>query len=212
MKMKRGARAAAIAVAGLLVLWASAAAATVVIYMDLATLVERSDVIVRVQVEEQRSYLDREQGRVVTDTTLAVEERFFGASPAKVVVQQWGGELADGRREQIAGDARFEPGEEAIVFLKRDRDGRKLFYLTALSQAKFRISQEGGRRYVQRDLSDLAFMLSDGKKVVEIDEVARPVVSFEAELRATVAAVKEIDPAELQKEIERDEKTASGGK
>ena len=192
-----------VVVACALVLWASAAAATVAVYMDLATLIDRSDVIVRVEVEKQRSYPDSEQKRVVTDTTLKIKERFFGGAGPRVVVQQWGGRLADGRREVVAGDAQFTPGEEAIVFLKKDRDGKPLYYLTALSQAKYRIRTQDGRRYVERDLSDLAFLLASGKEVVAVEEDARPQASFEAELRATVAAVKQVDLQDVEAGGER---------
>lgn len=170
-------------------LFVSTASATVMKYTDVERLIEISDVIVHAEVVDQTTYYDKTQKRVVTDTTLGVKRAFYGKVGEKVTIQQWGGTYK-GQTHTIPGDARFEPGEEVIVFLHR---GEGVIALSALGQAKFSVEKTDDGKLVSRDLSDIAFMIEDPsgtKKIAHLPGETRSFASFVAELEAQIAGIK----------------------
>ncbi|MFU8803879.1 MAG: hypothetical protein ACNA8W_08740, partial [Bradymonadaceae bacterium] len=85
--------------------------ATVMKFADLVNLIEEADVIVHGHVSDRQTYFDKDQGFVVTDTTLRVKKSFHGDVKETVTFQQWGGEYEE-RTYHIPGDPSFEAGEE----------------------------------------------------------------------------------------------------
>ncbi len=170
-------------------LFVSSASATVMKHADLETLIEISDFIVHGRVVERDTYFDEKQQRVVTDTTISVERDFAGKLEEKVTIQQWGGEH-DGQFHSIPGDARFESGEEVIVFLHKGDDG--VIALSALGQAKYSVETTDDGKLVSRDLSDITFYIQgrDGGTVKHLPGETRNYASFVAELEAQVAGIK----------------------
>ncbi len=170
-------------------LFVSSASATVMKYTGVDRLIEISDVIIHAEVVEQKTYFDKEQDRVVTDTTFGVNRAFYGKVGEKVTIQQWGG-THNGQTHFIPGDARFEVGEEVIVFLHKGKD---VVALSALGQAKYSVEKTDEGRLVSRDLSDITFMIErpDGqKKLAHIPGETRSFDSFVAELESLVAGIK----------------------
>lgn len=184
---------------------ATSAGATVMKYADAARLIEISDTIVQGTVVEQKSYFDKAQEQVVTDTTIAVEKTFLGKPQKTITLQQFGGTY-EGRTSFIPGDARFETKKEVIVFLHRGSDG--VVALSALGQAKYDVSTNAsGEKIVTRDFSDISFLLNaDGAKgsaqppvktgaqldakLVRLEAEVRDHDSFVAELEALIAGIK----------------------
>lgn len=180
------------------------ALATVMRYADLARLVEISDIIVQGTVAEQKTYFDKAQGRVVTDTTFAVARAFSGKVKERVTIQQWGG-THEGVTHMIAGDARFEKGEEVVVFLHRGGDG--VIALSALGQSKFSIVRTSSGKIVSRDFSDISIMVENMAskpgaptgdaaqagapgQIVHVPTETRELGAFSAELESLVAGIK----------------------
>jgi hypothetical protein len=92
-----------------------------------------------------------EPPRLRTVTRLLITEGWKGQGPAAVELEQLGGE-SGGFRTQVAGDARFVPGEQALVFLRcRGEVGRCTL-----------LGLERGRLTVLR--------AADGSAVVELKE------------------------------------------
>lgn len=185
---------ASAAVLAAVTLFASTASATVMTYADLDRLVEISDVIVHGTVTEQHSYLDDEQERVVTDTTLEVERNFYGASSEEVTFQQWGGEY-DGEIHRIPGDAQFQEGEEVVLFL---HEGDGVLAPAALGQSKFQVREFGDEgKVASRDFSDIELLIErpDGsQRMAELPDETRLFESLTAELETLVAAIKQTEP------------------
>jgi len=176
-----------------LVTWTATASATVMKYVDLARLVEISDVVVQGRIVNQQTYLDEEYGHVVTDTTVEVDQTFLGRSTKTVTFQQWGGAY-DGKIAAIPGDASFEPYEEVILFLARGKKGndRGKLFLSALGQSKYTVTGSGDHARVTRDLSHLAFLVEtpDGSHISGRPPEVREYKAFVAELRSLIEGIK----------------------
>ncbi len=135
------------------VLAAATAGATTVVRMDTRALVTRSSDIVVGEVSATRSYWDESRTRILTDVTVRVESRLKGGAGGELTLTQLGG-VVDGLRYHIEGSAAFAPGEEALLFVWRDPQGRA--QVNGLAQGKFEIRRDAaGRATVQRSLPGL---------------------------------------------------------
>lgn len=143
---------AAIALAATLS-FAPAAHATVVIESPRAELVDRSQLIVRATVSGATSRWNEDGSQIITLTTLRVTEYVKGSGPSTLTLRQLGGQVGD-VASRVAGDARFESGQEVFLFL---RQGEGVVYLTALAQAAYYVQRQGGEVMVARDLHGLTF-------------------------------------------------------
>jgi len=102
-----------------LLLFVSPALATIVQAMSMRDLVRASSLIVIGQVEGQQARYD-EQGRIVTDVTLRVEECFHGAvaRSSRITIERLGGAVGD-IGMHVEGEPRFENGERLVLFGQR---------------------------------------------------------------------------------------------
>jgi hypothetical protein len=137
------------------ILIATSARASQVIHLDTRGLVRESSDIVIGQVEDQSAHWNAEHTRIVTDVTVHVTQRLKGAAAERITLQQWGGEI-DGLRYAIPGAPSFTRGEEALLFVWRDAQGRP--QVDGLAQGKFEIRRDPatGERLVQRAADGLA--------------------------------------------------------
>lgn len=175
-------------VAGLLC--ASVASATVMLYADLARLVELSDIIVQGRVVDQDTFFDEETDHITTITTFEVDRAFHGKVGETVKFSQWGGEWND-RTARIPGDAQFAPYEEAIIFLDEGEDKfAGMNYLVALGQSKYTIVRSGDQAIAIRALGDLAFLDQEENHIEPRKDERRTLDSLVAELETLVAGIK----------------------
>ena len=171
-------------------LWATSAAATVAEYLDLAGLVDRSDLIVRGHIVDQQLFEDPKRDTMTTITTVKVAHAFHGTVGETVVFQQWGGQV-DGLVWQIPGDAEFEPYEDVVLFLVEGRgEYAGMHYLTALAQAKYTVFEHDDTTLDVRDLSTSALYNPDSRAVNPRGRETYTIDSFVAELEALVAGIK----------------------
>lgn len=167
-----------------------AASATVMVYTNLARLVELSDVVVQGRVVDQDTFYDETLREVTTVTTVEVDHAFLGDVGHQVEFRQWGGEWG-GRIAQIPGDAQFSPYEEVVLFLVDGEDqyaGNR--YLTALGQSKYTIVRSGGEISVLRNLHDIGFMDLETSEISPRRSEIHRYDEFVAELEALVAGIK----------------------
>lgn len=174
-------------VSAALVLSSTLAFATVAIYMDMPSLVERSQVIVHGEVVSQQSTFDKARQLSLLQTTIKVKHAYLGEPGKELIVQQLGGEH-EGNSMKIAGDAIFKEKEQVVLFLNKGED--KLHYLTSLGQSKFTIRAEGKTVFVERDLTGFVFMKPGVKGSQEIKEEPVKLRSFTKELEQTIATIK----------------------
>ncbi len=121
--MRRPHRAALLGLCAGVVLFAGRASATLVLALDLPTLVARADAIAVVDVAGVRSAWSAERRQILTTVDLVVVESWKGgASPSShLTVVQMGGSVGD-LVVTVDGMPRFSPGERALVFLRGQPD------------------------------------------------------------------------------------------
>ena len=97
---------------------AAVARATQVQALDLRELVRQADHVVAVTALSEVSHLDH-LDRIVTDTTVRVDESFRGGAPvgATLVLRKLGGVLGD-LGLHVEGEASVGPGERVLLFAR----------------------------------------------------------------------------------------------
>lgn len=136
----------------------SPAEATVAVQLSRAELVQHADLVVRATIGSQASAWNPGHTQIVTVTQIRVTAYLKGSGPDTLALRQLGGTV-DQLRMQIAGDARFTPGQDVVLFL---RQGDGVVFLTAMAQSAYYVlpGSNGGSNsgfMVHRDLHDLAF-------------------------------------------------------
>ena len=131
------------------------AAATTLRRDDAPTLLAGSQQVVVGRVVAVRPHWDTSHRRIVTDVSLAVLETIKGAVADSLTLTQLGGEV-DGVRYAIEGSPEFKVGDEALLFVWRDRRGRA--QVNGLAQGRFGITRDRatGARLLERPLPGLA--------------------------------------------------------
>src|SRR5436305_6719485 len=98
-----------------------ACSASAVVFDHLPTdteLVDRSDLVVVATVRHAASRIRPDNGWVITDYELAVEETLKGPADRTITVTEVGG-VAEGRFTVISDAATYSVGERVLVFLHR---------------------------------------------------------------------------------------------
>ena len=100
---------------------------------------------------------------------LEVRQVIAGRPPAPLILEVLGGGIG-GRELAVSGAPRFEPGQEAILFIQGN--GRQIFPLSRMAHGHYPISREAasGREFVKR---------SDGEPLHSVSEVSRPIHAAE---------------------------------
>ena len=104
----------------------AAASASLVVALDLPTMVERADNVVVADVVSVRSDWDGRHEKIVTTIELSVVETWKGtaAPSSRIKVVQPGGTVGEDTLV-VHGMSRFTPGERSVLFLRgaADRSG-----------------------------------------------------------------------------------------
>ncbi len=149
--VRRGRGAAAI-VGCAAVLVPSLVSATTVLELDVDDLVALSAAVVRGEVVQTDTHWD--DGRIVTDATIAVDECYAGTCPELVSVRTLGGELDDWVME-VSGTPHLEPGLGLVLFLSDSDAEQAPMTVTSLAQGCFFVTGAPGAEIAIRDLSGL---------------------------------------------------------
>jgi hypothetical protein len=133
-------RASLAAVAVSLFLLAAPARASLVLALDLPTMVQRADHVAVVDVVSVKAAWDARHEQILSTIDLIVVESWKGgaASRSHLTVVQLGGTVGD-LTQTVHGMTRFFPGERAVVFLAGRADH---FSVVGMAQ---------GKRQVRRD-------------------------------------------------------------
>ncbi|MBW2734213.1 MAG: hypothetical protein JRH20_17630 [Deltaproteobacteria bacterium] len=129
-------------------LLASPAGATMMVQLDLDTLVGRADQVVVGKVRSVKSRWSKDtRKRIVTDTEIVVEQTVKGAASQVITVRTMGG-VVDGIGMRVSGAVRFQAGQHVLAFTER-RGGHRwmvgmrqgLFHVAAKTQGKSLVSR-----------------------------------------------------------------------
>jgi hypothetical protein len=129
--------------------------ASVVLPLDLDSMVDQAEQVVHAQVESQASRWTSDHSAIYTDVTLRVLTPLKGEAAARqvITVRREGGVVGNiGMR--IAGAARFSDGEEVVLFL--ERRGAALWTL-GLSQGKLSVGVVDGQKVALSNTAGLHF-------------------------------------------------------
>jgi len=151
-----------------LLLAAFPARSTVLLFLDLPQLTQKSTAVIQGQVLRQRVIVDRDY--IWTDSYVKVSETLKGkVIPGRIMVlRQLGGETAT-QGMKVAGMASFRPGEKVVVFARSV--GNKLFVPVGACLGKFSIYQTSkGTQRVRRDFTGASFARFDKSGKFQMEE------------------------------------------
>jgi hypothetical protein len=176
---------------GASLLFAGAASASLILALDLQTMVSRADHVAVVDVASVKSAWDARHERILTRVDLVVVETWKGSAGAAthVSVVQRGGTVGD-TEMVVYGMPRFVAGERAVVFLAGRTDHLSV---VGMAQGKRAMSREAatGRWLVHApDRAGATFLrTSPAAPPSPVFEVhARPLDDLRAEVKSLAAA------------------------
>jgi len=157
----------ALLVASALALAPAASTAASAVMLTRSELVKRSELVVRATAVEATSGWNGDNTAILTRTRLRVQKYLKGKGASEIWLEQYGGTVGD-KTLTVPGDAKVEPGDDLVLFLKRGEDG--VVYLTALSQAAYHVRGDK----VQRDMAGLVLYLPVNGKMTPIEHRTEP--------------------------------------
>ncbi len=166
--------------------------ATIIVPQTLEQMTVASSAVVRAQVVRRESSWDADHQRIHTYTELKVLDAVHKTADLgkTIVIRTMGGEVGDiGMR--VAGVARFEVGEEVLVFLRADPLLITHFQVIGMSQGKYRIEGRGVSAVAVPSVEGLAFATRkpDGKMQVSdtgVDASKVPLTDVIARVKAAL--------------------------
>lgn len=137
-----------------LVLFVFPSQATTAVIHDIQTMTRKSEVVVEAKVIRQEVMEDA-QGRIITLTTLHVDDGMKGAQTGKeLTLYQIGGEL-NGRVMRLEGASVYRPGEQIMLFASPFKD-KIVSY--GLGLGKFNIITSDKKTQVIEDIHNIEFL------------------------------------------------------
>lgn len=148
----------------LLLIGAGALSATSAIQLDVATLTEKSSLIVVGKVESSECKWDAAKTGIWTHYDFTVTETLKGAHKKTREVVIRGGVVGE-VGQHVAGAGSLEEGVEYVLFLWKDDDDR--MRLQGMRQGAFKISEREGVKYAGNSVSGLRIVDPDTLKPVK---------------------------------------------
>ena len=156
--------------------------------LSLDQLAAGSDAVARVRFSGARSQW--ENGSIWTVAQAEVLEGIKGQLPGEIAVRLPGGRVGH-QKVSVEGTPRFNPGDEAVVFLERSRAGG--FTVAGWVEGTFRISRDPrtGREIVTQDSSAYA-LFDKSTRTFHTEGIRRmPIEEFRARIAASISRNQE---------------------
>jgi len=171
--------------AGLGMLLATPATATLVQVVGLEQMARESDVVVHARVGAQQVTWDKDHQRVLTLTSIEVLDGVKGARKGdRMTIYQVGGTL-DGVTFRIIGALQFVPGEQMVFFAKRFED-KLVSY--GMGLGKYSVTERDGQLLAEPVYGDVAFVKRTAEGALVPDTAptasAQPLAAFLRNVRA----------------------------
>lgn len=147
---------------GAILLFATSAPAraTVIVPLDLASLVQRADTIVRGTAMATTASLSDDKKQIHSVTVVRVAAIMKGAPAAEIEVRTPGGTLGD-LTQVVHGAPQLHAGQEVYLFLHRVSGNR--FIVEGFTQGKFEVAADtDGSRRVSQNLREVGVLGRDG--------------------------------------------------
>jgi hypothetical protein len=158
--------------------------ATTLARLSLDQLAAGSDAVARVNFSSAESHW--ENGSIWTVTTFKVVERWKGNLPAEITVHLPGGRVGH-LTSTVDGTPKFNPGDDAILFLKQSPSGE--FTVAGWVEGTFRISGDPstGSQTVTQDSSAFAVFDTPTRSFHTEGVHRMPIDEFRARIASAVA-------------------------
>ena len=165
----------------------SPASASLILALDLPTLVTRADQISVVDVVSTKAAWNAEHTRIVTTVDVSVVDCWKGAAApgSHVQIVQAGGTVGD-LTMRIDGMPRFQQGERALLFLRGRTDHASV---VGMAQGKRPLSRETGRWMVSApDRGGADFVRTTPASASVFTVRPRPLEDLRSDVRALAGA------------------------
>lgn len=129
--------------------------ATVALKLDVATLTEKSELIVIGKVDTSTAKWDASKTGIWTHHDVTVSETLKGTHEKTRDVVTRGGVVGE-VGQSVSGSASLEVGTEYVFFLWKDDDGR--YRIQGMAQGAFEISEREGVKYAENSLSGMTIV------------------------------------------------------
>lgn len=139
----------------LFALAASGLQATVAVKLDVATLTEKSELIVVGKVDSKAAKWDAAKTGIWTHHNVSVSETLKGKHEKTRDVVTRGGVVGT-TGQNVSGAGNLEVGTEYVFFLWKDDDGR--YRLQGMIQGAFEVSDRAGVKYAKNSLAELSIV------------------------------------------------------
>lgn len=170
---------------------AFAGSATTLIAMDVPALTRASDLVVRGTVMRVESRWTQDKSRIMTDSELVVSQVLKGNLTSNtVVVMQPGGVVGD-VGQLVHGVAKFNVGDEVVVFLEKRGDRA---FVVGLAQGRFLVDRSGDRPMVRGGEEEL--FLVDAKTHQPVASPNKPMTleALTALIRQSLGPAQTVPP------------------
>ena len=116
--------------------------------LSLQQLVKEADLIVKARVQDVSTQETPDRSNLTTVVVLAVEQQWKGPNVSTVIVRLPGGSAGE-ITQRVMGQPEFSLGEEVILFLKKQADGR--YATVGAKQGKFTVTTDSqkGKKIVE---------------------------------------------------------------
>ncbi len=151
----------------LLLLFAPALSATVALKLDLETLTDKAEVIVRVKIDTVDARWNAANTAIWTHHACTVSSTLKGDAKANVTFLTRGGVVGN-KGQHVAGSGSFSAGEEYVLFLWRDED--KNLQLVGMVQGALRIKEVDGVERAVGSFAGLTLVNKDLKPLPDADK------------------------------------------
>ena len=170
----------------LMTIVAAAATATTIILPTDAQLVAKTPLIVQGTVVSSEPVV-RDDGRIWTETRLAVEQTLKGTAAGTITIRELGGQI-DGRITRIFGVPGYKAGQRVMAFLTATPRGD--YQTIDLFVGKFteQRTMAGQRLWTRDEEGDDVRLLDASFRSLAARNVQRDAARFEAFIRDNVAA------------------------
>jgi hypothetical protein len=156
----------------LLVLFAPALSATVALKLDLETLTDKADLIVRAKIDSVESRWNAANTGIFTHHACTVSQTLKGEAVAALTFVTRGGVVGN-KGQHVAGSGTFSKGEEYVLFLWRDDE--KQLQLVGMVQGALRIKQVDG---IERAAGSFAGLTLVNKELKPLEERDRAPLDY----------------------------------
>lgn len=154
----RGAMACVLAGAAVFAVAVGSVRATVIARADLATMTRGADAVVHAVVERTGTQMAYNASTAPWSVAeLRVLQWLSGGEGERLWIRDPGAVWANGGRP-VMGAAVYRPGEEVIVFLRRDAG--KYFRTHDLAAGKLTVRRDGGQAVVEQDLREVSVLVA----------------------------------------------------